>query len=380
MAEALDHRTLDRNEWPDFVMRWTKSERMKVRRERACAFGLCCFLSASAMTPAKAQSDGAASSCADIRAQLEEAQQYVHRNNLPRAIQVLRLAFDACPRSSAAGVELTKAYVAARAFREAERTAKKVLEIDPDSEAAQFLLAYSYFMQERFAETGKLLGPLLARHPENAGAHKLMGLTLFFYKEYVTAERELSIAHQKDPDDREAFYYLGRVYYTQNNFPPAVQVFSSLIALDPDDYKSSDNLALCYEAMGRNREAEALFKKAQESTKKKNAAYDWPYANLAELLIKQDRAPEAISYASQALQIAPHSARNSYLFGKALAAKGEPEASIPYFQQAIDLDSNYPEPHYALGQAYQKLHEAEKAQHEFELFEQIKKRLPAKKQ
>ncbi len=352
----------------------------KPRSIKNISFGLCCLLSAGALTPARAQFDGATSSCVDIRAQLEEAQEYLHRNNLPQAIQILHLAFEACPESSAVGLELTKAYIAAREFREAERTAKKVLVFDPDSEAAQFLLAYSYFMQERFAETGNLLGPLLARHPENAGAHKLMGVTLFFYKEYVTAERELSIAHQKDPNDREAFYYLGRVYYTQNNFPPAVQVFSRLIALDPDDYKSSDNLALCYEAMGRNREAEALFKKAQESTKKKNAAYDWAYANLAELLIKQDRAPEAIAYASQALQIAPHSARNNYLLGKALAAKGEPEASVPYFQQAINLDSNYPEPHYALGQAYQKLHEAEKAQHEFELFEQIKKRLPTKKQ
>ena len=174
-----------------------------MRRELAYAFGLCCLLRAGALTPAKAQSDGAGSSCADLRGQLEEAQQYVHRNNFPRAIQVLRLAFDACPRSSAAGVELTKAYVAAREFREAERTAKKVLEIDADSEAAQFLLAYSYFMQERFAETGNLLRPFLARHPENAGAHKLMGLTLFFYKEYVAAERELSIAHQKDPKNAD---------------------------------------------------------------------------------------------------------------------------------------------------------------------------------
>jgi len=65
--------------------------------------------------------------------------------------------------------------------------------------------------------------------------------------------------------------------------------------------------------------------------------------------------------------------------GKALAAKGEAEASVPYFQQAIQLDSNYPEPHYALGQVYQKLDESEKAQREFELFEKIRKLQPAKK-
>src|SRR5205814_7323273 len=135
---------------------------------------LCGLLCAGAITAAKAQSPGAPLNCADISTKLEEAQQHLHRNNLPRAIQALRLAFDACPRSSAAGIELTKAYVAARKFREAERTARKVLEIAPESEAAEFLLAYSSFMQERFAETGSLLGPLLERHPENAGPHKLM--------------------------------------------------------------------------------------------------------------------------------------------------------------------------------------------------------------
>ncbi len=351
-----------------------------MRREQPYAFGLCCLLSAGALTSAQAQSEGAPSGCADTRTQLEEAQQYLHRNNLPRAIQILRNAFDACPESSAAGTELAKDYIAAREFREAERTAQKVLENDPGSEAATFLLAYSYFMQERFPETRDLLRSLLAGHPESAAAHKLMGLTLFFYKEYVAAERELSIALKNDPGDREALYYLGRVYYTQNNFPPAVRVFSRLIALDPDDYKASDNLALCFEAMGRSQEAEAMFKKSQESAKKKNVAYDWAYANLAELLIKQDRAPEAMTYASEALQIAPHSARNNYLLGKALAGKGEFGTSVAYFQQAINLDSSYPQPHYALGLAYQKLHENEKARREFELFAKTKKLLPSKPQ
>jgi tetratricopeptide (TPR) repeat protein len=295
------------------------------------------------------------------------------------AIEELRAALSLCPEQEDAGLDLARVYLAQRQFADAERAAQDVLKEHPRSESAQLLLANSYFMQEDFEDAGKTLQRLIAQDPQNAGAHKLMGLTLFFYKQDVMAEHELAEALRLKPDDNEALYYQGRVFYTQNNFGPAAEDFRKLIDRDPDYYKAYDNLALCYEAMGKIPDAAAQFKKAQKIAARRDPAYDWPYGNLAEMLIKQERAAEAIPYAERAVQINPGSARNEYLLGKALLRTGEATAAVAHLQRSIQLDASFAEPHYALGQAYQKLQELQQAEREFAAFEEVSKRLPAKR-
>jgi tetratricopeptide (TPR) repeat protein len=361
---------------------WSKCLANRTRSKRLCV-ALATLIPLPLLWPVRvraAQVPGTSPACQQAATQVEEGKRLFAQKAYPLAVREFRSALDACPQNQAAIIGLTRTYLAARQFSSAEQSALRLLVVDPRSEDGQFLLAYSYFMQERYPEAGKLLRQLLARDPDNAGAHKLMGLTLFFYKEYSTAEHELSAALQKDPGDREALYYLGRIYATQSDVQPAIEIFLKLVALDPDDYKSADNLALCYEGVGRGAEAEAMFKKAQEAAKKKDPAYDWAYSNLAEMLITENRATEAVAYASQALKINPRSPRNNYLLGAALAAKGEAQAALPYLQKSIELDSNLPEPHQALGKVYQRLHDPEAAEREFKLFAEIKKRTPAKKQ
>lgn len=254
------------------------------------------------------------------------------------------------PERPEIALELTRALLAARQFTQAEQMARNLLAVNPRSEPAQFLLAYSYFMQERFPEAGNTLQKLLAQNNRNPEAHKLLGLTLFFYKEYVMAERALIIALRSRPDDQEALYFLGRVYYTQNSFRPAVAAFQRLLALNPQSYKGYDNLGLCYQALGKIDEAIAAFKKAQEIARAADPAYDWPYANLADMLIKENRPEEALAQAQEAVRINPRSARNHYLLGKALARGTDLGNSLTHLHQAAKLDPNYAEPHYLLGQ------------------------------
>lgn len=321
-----------------------------------------------------AQSSGISAPCEQASSRVEGGKRWAAEKQYQRAIQEFRSALALCPENRGTMLELARAYLAARQFAEAEQTAKDYLAGDPSSEPGQFLLASSYFMQERFQEAGKLLQKLLAQNANNSEAHKLMGLTLFFYKEYVMAERELLVALRERPKDEEAMYYLGRIYYTQNNFLPAVRAFRRALALNPRSYKAYDNLGLCYQALGKTDEAIAAFKKAQELAREAAPAYDWPYANLAELLIQQNRAEEAFPYAQQAVRINPGSARNQCLIGKVLARKPDLQASIDHLRKATELDPNYAEPHYLLGQLYQKLGQGAEARHEFSVFEDVKRR------
>jgi tetratricopeptide (TPR) repeat protein len=314
--------------------------------------------------------------CREAAAQIKEGEALLARKQSARAAETFRSALAACPESSAATLGLIQAYLGARQFNDAARIAQELLARDPRSEAAQLLLAQSYFMQERFQEAGKVLQRLLAQNDANGDAHKLMGLTLFFYQEDSMAERELQTTLRLRPNDDEALYYLGRVYYTQNNFPPAVDAFRRLISKNRRSYKAYDNLGLCYAATGKVEEAVAAFKAAQALASELDPAYDWPYGNLAELLLKQGRFREALSYAQQAERLNPRSARNEYLMGKALARLSEPDAAISHLRRSADLDPGYPEPHYLLGQLYGKLGRPGDADREFALFATLSKNTP----
>src|SRR5205807_1894069 len=98
------------------------------------------------------------------------------------------------------------------------------------------------------------------------------------------------------------------------------------LILEPRHYKAYDSLGLCYEAMGKTAGAYAAFTKAQRIARDVDPTYDWPYADLAEMLIKQDRAEEALPQAEEALRINPRSARDNYLVGRAMARRDNPRA------------------------------------------------------
>jgi Flp pilus assembly protein TadD len=76
------------------------------------------------------------------------------------------------------------------------------------------------------------------------------------------------------------------------------------------------------------------------------------------------------------VRINPRSARNHFLMGKALSREQDLKPAIDHLRKAAELDANYPEPHYLLGQLYQKLGLQADAKREFELFEEISKKQP----
>src|SRR5262249_38291280 len=150
---------------------------------------------------APSQSTGASAGCLQAAEKTADGRNLAAQKRYTQAIQEFRAALDQCPDNQDAALELTRVYLSARRFAEAERLASDILAHDPSSEAGQLLLANSYFMQQRFPEAGKTLQKLLAQNDRNVEAHKMMDLTLFFYKEYTLAERELARSLQLKPYD-----------------------------------------------------------------------------------------------------------------------------------------------------------------------------------
>ena len=310
-------------------------------------------------------------SCEQARPLAQQGREMMGQKQYDRAIAEFRSALDLCPESQDTELELIRAYVKSRNFTKAESASKSFLQRHPHSEDGQVLLAYSYLMEEKIPYAGRTLQKLLAQNSKNPEALKLMGLTLVFYKQYVLAEQELQASLALRPNDQEAIYALGRVYQTQNNFGLAIKVFKRLVALNPNYYRAYDNLALCHEAIGQIAEADAMFEKAESVAAEINPRDDWPYANQANMLVKNGQVDKALDRIAKAIQINPRSARNQWIMGKALMEKKDLRGAEKHARMSIQIDRNFAKAHYLLGTIYRRLDKPDKARQEFARFKQL---------
>jgi tetratricopeptide (TPR) repeat protein len=232
---------------------------------------------------------------------------------------------------------------------------------------------------------------LLAQHPADAlatlarirdkddeyvPALKVSAKALYLLRRDPEAEHALKRAADRAPGDAEIPYDLGRMYYQQQRHAEAAESFRKATVLDPLAYKAWDNLGLASEALGDVDQAQRHYLKALSLVYKDHPTYDVVYANFAELLIKLGNAQRAFDLAAEAAQRNPDDPRNFFLAGKALVQLDRSDVSVKWFQRAIGLDPDYPDPHYLLSQAYRKLGRTEDAGRELTAFQAAAARAP----
>ncbi len=275
----------------------------------------------------------------------DQARRAFDQKNYQAAADGFRLALDSCPQQPALGVELARALLMARRFEEAEKAAREAVAANPRMVPAWLVLAN----------------------------------TLYLIGKENQAERAFLRAIDLDPTNEDVLYSLGRVYYQQNRFELAVAQLQRVLALNPMSYKAWDNLGLCYEALGREDDAIRHFLKALDLVYQDHRGYDWPYANLANLLLKRGENEKAFQLASEAAVRNPASARNFFLTGKALSRLEKLDLAVKWLKQSIELDPAYPDPRYLLGQVFMKQGLQEAAQREFAAFEQVRVKAPRRR-
>lgn len=285
-------------------------------------------------------------------------------------------AYTACPRQAGILLELSKAQALERNFEQAIATARQYLQIDPDSVSGNLALANACFMAQRFHDARVTALQVLKAEPGNSAALKIKGNA-----EYLSGAANQAISTFVDlldrhPEDSEAAYMLGRIYYQEGMVDQAIGQFERVLRTDSRSYKSYDNLGLCYEAKGDNDKATRYFLTAIKVAEENHATYDWPYANLSDLLFKAGDPQRAFDAASKAATLNPLSARNFYLGGKALEKLGKTDLALNWLHRSAALDPAYAEPEYVLAQIYNRLGQQEKADAARKKFLAAKARLP----
>jgi tetratricopeptide (TPR) repeat protein len=305
------------------------------------------------------------------------AREAMDGRNYKIAASQFEAAYAACPRQTAILLELSRARTLERNFEQAIAAARQYLETDSGSVPGKLALANAYFMDQRFQEARATAVQVIKAEPANSSALKIKGNA-----EYLSGEANQAIATfidllSRHPEDSEAAYMLGRIYYQESMIDRAIGQFERVLKTDPRSYKSYDNLGLCYEAKGDNDKATRYFLTAIKIMEESSVTYDWPYANLSDLLFKTGDPKRAFDAASKAAAMNPFSARDFYLGGKALEKLGKTNLALNWLHRSTTLDPAYPEPEYLLAQIYHRLGQDEQAAAARKRFLAAKARSPA---
>ena len=198
---------------------------------------------------------------------------------------------------------------------------------------------------------------------------KVKARALYLLHRDPEAEETLKRAAARAPRDAEIPYHLARIYYQQGRHTEAAETFRRAITLDPRAYRAWDNLGLALEALGDVAQAQQHYLKAIALVHKDHPQYDVVYANFADLLIKIGNFQRAFDLAAEAAERNPDEPRNFFLAGKALVRLDRSDLSVRWFEQAIALNADYPEPYYLLAQVYRKLGRVEDADRALKSFQ-----------
>ena len=277
------------------------------------------------------------------------------------AARQLQQAHQACPDDAALLLEAAVRLAKDRRYDESLKIAAQVLAQSPGSTEALLFKANTELMAQRFQDAAGTASEILSRHGDHATAMKLQGNATYFLGEASRAEEIFLRLLDKHPSDSEAAYMLGRIYYQEGRVDHAAAQFQKVLRLAPNSYRAHDNLGLCYEALGKTEMAVQSFLAAIRLVETAHPDYDWPYANLASLLIDQGDPDRGYDAAFTAAKRNPRSARNFFLGGKALMMLGRNEEALRWLGRSTGLDPADSRPWYLLSQIHARLGDDESA-------------------
>jgi tetratricopeptide (TPR) repeat protein len=321
---------------------------------------------------------------AQLRWQLEQAQESVHQGDLAAATKSLHRALAIDPHSLLALNEL--AIVLSRQGKPAEAIPwyQQALKLRPEDPVLRRNLAIAHFKAQQYRSAWNLLEPLAVSFPTDFQILDLAGLSLFALDLYADAARYLERANQADPSDLETLDMLGKAYLKMKDYKALPSVFARIMNINPNSASAHVMMGTAYDEMSDGPNAIKEYQAAVDADPKFVGAHSglgylyWrqgqaenaekemraelehfpndPVANciLGQILFNNSQLEDARSHFELALQANPGYGDALLGLGKAEIALNRPDAAIPPLRKAIQLDASSAEAHFVLGTALRK--------------------------
>jgi tetratricopeptide (TPR) repeat protein len=201
----------------------------------------------------------------------------------------------------------------------------------------------------------------IALKPDLQTAHNSLGFALDHKGQYDAAVAELRTAIAVKSDVAEVHNNLGFAleHKGQHNaawteYITAISLFGNTLAAKADDAEADYGVGLALDHMGQDSSAIEYYHSAVAHNKGSVDNMEL-YCDLGHALTRAGRYDDAITYIEKALQIAPENPNALERLAVALAGRGQFEAAVGKYQQALNGDANNAAIHLHLSQALAKL-------------------------
>jgi tetratricopeptide (TPR) repeat protein len=180
--------------------------------------------------------------------------------------------------------------------------------------------------------------------------------------------------------DQESFEIIdkGNKLMEEGNYDGALQVFQDFLSRNPEIYQIHLNIGSCYLKKGEFDKAAEEFQFVLNKIKENFQDYSSDpqtslraFTGLGEIAIKKGDFKSARDYFTKALEISPEDEALAYNVGEMYFAHQNVDDAIKYYELAIKIKSNWPQPYYKLGLAYTNKGDYEKAIANFKKFVEL---------
>jgi tetratricopeptide (TPR) repeat protein len=229
-------------------------------------------------------------------------------------------------------------------LQNAEASLWTVLATDPNQEQALTLLATIRGRQQRYPEAEALFRRVLQINANSAPAHRGLGSTLIAEGQPDRAIEQYKAALDLAPGDLELKVEIAHLYAGRGQFQPALATLQTIpqnrLPVEAIPVEVASLLAL-----GKIADVAPLAERAKNSPSAE--------LELAEVFLDAklpDQALQCLALAAENLKRRP--GRFYYLQGRALQAKGQPEAALSALKQALVADPDSPDTLVAIAELY----------------------------
>jgi len=331
----------------------------------------------------------------------------LHAGNSGLAEEQFRKALALEPDDFQANHNLAEFYLQSGKIAQALPFLEKARQIQPSSYDTSYNLALAYFLSGRLNDA-RQLAQSTAQQKDTGELHNLLGKIDEKDGKFIEAANELETAAHMDPSEDNLFVW-GSELLLHRTYEPAIQVFQQATQRFPNSPRLWIGLGMALYSRGRYEESiKALLTAADLNP---NDPRCYLFLSKA-YLSSPNQADEVIQRFRRYAELEPQNALAQYYYAVSLWKGKRSEAnsinyalvesllqkaitldgtlaeahlqlgilyadqhqyakSLPEYTRALELNPNLPDAHYRLGQYYVHAGQKDRAQQEFQTFQQL---------
>lgn len=331
----------------------------------------------------------------------------LHAGKSALAEEQFRKALALEPNDFQANHNLAEAYLQSGKVAQALPLLEKARQINPSSYDNSYNLALAYFLTGRNNDARQLVQSL-SQQKDTGELHNLLGKIDEQDGKFIEAANEFESAARMDPSEDNLFVW-GSELLLHRTYEPAIQVFQQATQRFPSSPRLWIGLGMALYSRGRYEESiKALLTAADLNP---TDARCYLFLSKA-FLSSPNQADDVIQRFRRYAELEPRNALAQYYYAislwkgkrseassinyqqvesllrKSIALDGalaqthlqlgilyadqhEYAKSLPEYTRALELDPNLPDAHYRLGQYYVHAGQKDRAQQEFQTFQQL---------